>query len=277
MNPILLAVLSVVVIGIICAVMLAVASKVMAVKTDERMARLRAALPGANCGACGYAGCDGYAAALSDGSDERTNLCIPGGDTVSKELSDILGVGFSDVVEKVAVVHCCGDNAATSEKMNYVGIRTCQASKQLLGGKNACSFGCIGFGDCAAVCPNGAITVRDGLARVNTRVCTGCGLCAAACPNRIITIEPDVIHQVIMCSNRDKGAVARKLCKNACIACKKCERGCPTGAIVVTDNLPVIDYGKCILCGKCAQECPVGCISTADYKGVNTLAQEKAQ
>ena len=277
MNPILLAILSVVVIGVICAVMLVIASKVMAVKTDERMVALRAALPGANCGACGYAGCDGYAAALADSSDERTNLCIPGGDAVSRDLSDILGVDFSDVVEKVAVVHCCGDNASTSEKMSYDGIKTCQASKQFFGGKNACSYGCIGFGDCAVACPQNAITIIDGLARVDTTVCTGCGICAGVCPNKIISVEPDVIHQVIMCSNHDKGAVARKLCKNACIACKKCERGCPTGAITVVDNLPIIDYDKCILCGKCAQECPVHCISTADYKGINTLAQEKVQ
>ena len=189
MNPILLAIVSVVVIGIICAIMLAIASKVMAVKTDEKMVALRDALPGANCGACGYPGCDGYAAALADGSDERTNLCIPGADSVSRALSDILGVGFADVVEKVAVLHCCGDNASTTEKMEYDGIKTCLASKQFFGGKNACSFGCIGYGDCAEACPNDAITIKDGLARIDTRLCTGCGICAGVCPNNIISIE----------------------------------------------------------------------------------------
>jgi Fe-S-cluster-containing hydrogenase component 2 len=147
-------------------------------------------------------------------------------------------------------------------------------AKQFFGGNNACSYGCIGYGDCAVACPENAITVKNGLARVNTRLCIGCGICAGVCPNKIISVEPDVIRQVIMCSNHDKGAVTRKLCTRGCIACRKCERGCPTGAITVVDNLPVIDYDKCIVCGKCAEECPVKCISTANYKGAVTIAQE---
>ena len=178
MSMIIIAILAVTVIGIICAVMLSVASKVMAVKTDERTAELREALPGANCGACGYPGCDGYAAALAEG-DVKTNLCIPGADAVGMKLSAILGVEFEDVEEKVAVVHCRGDCDATRDRVDYEGAETCAAAK-LLGGKGSCSYGCIGFGDCARACPNDAVCVEKGVARIDTRKCTGCGLCAAS-------------------------------------------------------------------------------------------------
>jgi Na+-translocating ferredoxin:NAD+ oxidoreductase RNF subunit RnfB len=275
MNVIIFAVVSVTVIGIICAIMLAVASKVMAVKTDERTVHIRECLPGANCGACGYAGCDGYASALTDGSGIKTNLCVPGGDTVSKQISDILGVGFEDVIEKIAVIHCAGDCNATTDKMNYSGIKSCAASKLFFGGKGACSYGCIGFGDCAAVCPNNAICIESGIALINTRLCNGCGLCVGVCPSRIITIEPDTVREAVLCSNQDKGAAIRNKCSRGCIACKKCERECPTGAIIVVNNLAKIDYEKCIQCGKCVDNCPVGCIFETDYKGIHSVPQEK--
>jgi Na+-translocating ferredoxin:NAD+ oxidoreductase RNF subunit RnfB len=269
-----MAILSVTVIGIICAVMLAAASKVMAVKVDERVAALREALPGANCGACGYAGCDGYAAALAGDTGIKSNLCVPGGDAVSHQLSGILGVDFEDVVEKVAVIHCAGDCDATRDRVVYQGINTCAAAK-LFGGKGACSFGCMGFGDCATICPNGAICLEKGIARVNTRLCTGCGMCASVCPNKIISVESDTIKTAVLCSNKDKGAVVRKKCTTGCIACKKCEKECPVQAIVIENNLSKIDYDKCISCGKCAEVCPVHCISLCDYTGINTIKEEK--
>jgi electron transport complex protein RnfB len=268
MDIIITAVISVTVIGLICAVMLAAASKVMAVKVDARVSNIRECLPGANCGACGYAGCDGYAAALvADGV--KTNLCVPGGDSVSKQISGILGTEYENVQEKVAVIHCCGDNCATKEKMDYTGIETCAASKLLFGGKGACSFGCIGFGDCVKACPNGAICIENGIAHVDTRLCTGCGMCASVCPSRIISIEPDNIQTVVMCSNTEKGAVTRKKCANGCIACKKCERECPVQAIVVENNVAKINYELCNGCGHCAEVCPVKCIKQGDYRGVN--------
>ena len=63
MEAILTAVIPVVIIGVICAAVLVIAAKVMAVKEDERFPAVRECLPGANCGACGFAGCDGYAKA----------------------------------------------------------------------------------------------------------------------------------------------------------------------------------------------------------------------
>ncbi len=260
MNGIVFATLAVTAIGLLCAVMLAAASKIMHVPVDERTEQLRECLPGANCGACGFAGCDGYAAALTSEEDIATNLCIPGGDGVSKQISEILGVDFADVTEMVAVVKCSGSSRATHNKMDYSGIETCAAAKLFYGGQGACAYSCLGFGDCAAICPDDAISVIDGVARVNAMKCTGCGMCAKQCPKEIIAIVPADTTAVVKCSNTDKGAATRAVCKSGCIACGKCAKECPSQAISVEDNLAVIDNEKCTGCGICVEVCPTKCI-----------------
>ena len=274
MNPILLAAIVVSAIGALCVVMFVVASKFFAVKEDEKYNNIRACLPGANCGACGYAGCDGYAKALSQDSSVKTNLCVPGADAVSKQLADILGVEFEDVVEQVAVIHCYGDCNHTSAKMEYVGIHSCEAAKLLYGGEGKCVYGCMGLGDCVRVCPQSAICIENGIAHIDTRKCIGCGLCAKVCPRNLITVMPDVERVLVTCNNTEKGAVVRSKCTNGCIGCKKCEKNCPTGAITVNNNLASIDYGKCIKCDECAKNCPVGCIIISDFNGMHRYTEK---
>ena len=268
MNPVLLAAISVGIIGLICAVMLAVASKVIAVKEDETFLRLRECLPGANCGACGYAGCDGYAHALREGG-VKPNLCVPGGDTAATKISQLLGVEFEDVVEQVAFVRCNGDCNNTSDKMEYHGIQSCKAAKLFFGGSGKCTYGCLGLGDCASVCPNDAICIKDGLARVNPRLCVGCGLCAKECPNGLIAVLPDTVKVIVRCRNTDKGGATRQECSVGCIGCKKCEKECPAGAITVNTNLAFVDYTKCTNCGHCQEVCPSGCIFIGDFSGAH--------
>ena len=274
MDGIIFAIVSVTVIGIICAVMLVVASKVMAVKEDERFPAVRECLPGANCGACGYAGCDGYAHALIDEEGVKTNRCVPGGDQVSKKLSEVLGVAFEDVIEQVAVIKCKGDCNATSDKMEYQGMESCAAAKLVFGGKGKCTFGCMGLGDCAKVCPEGAICLENGIAHVNTRLCVGCGMCTTVCPNKLISVMPDVEKVLVTCSNTDKGAVTRKACSHGCIGCRKCEKECPTGAVTVVDNLARINYELCTDCGHCTEVCPTGCIMQGDFSGALSAKKE---
>lgn len=254
-------------IGLICAAILVIASKFMSVKENETEKKIRECLPGANCGACGFTGCDGYAKALAEDPDTKTNLCIPGADAVSKQISELLGREFADTIEQVACIKCCGTCENTEKKAKYSGIETCAAVKMLYGGDGLCTFGCIGRGDCARVCPEGAICLDDGVARVDPRKCIGCGICSKNCPNGIISMMPDQHRRVIACSNTEKGAVARKKCKNACIGCGKCEKNCPEGAVTVKDNLATIDYEKCTDCGTCVEVCPVGCIRTAQASG----------
>ena len=274
MNDILIAVIPVVIIGIVCAAVLVIASKLMAVKEDERFPAVRECLPGANCGACGFAGCDGYAKAMCENPETPTNLCTPGADAVAKKLSEVLGVEFEDVVEQVAVVHCAGNCENTQDKVLYSGIESCAAAKLLYGGKGSCTFGCLGLGDCAKACPHDAIFIKDGVASVYTCNCIGCGLCVKTCPNHIISLVPDVKKVVVTCSSRDKGTVTRKVCKNGCIGCKKCEKVCPSGAIKVTDNVAAIDYDKCTDCGACAENCTTHCIMVTDLSGCHHFEAE---
>lgn len=278
MNEILIPVIIVAAIGLIAGLGLAIASAVFAVPVDETAEKVRACLPGANCGACGYTGCDGYAKALSEGTCNKPNLCIPGADAVAHELAAELGMEYEDVVERVAMVHCLGDCNKTTARSEYDGIKTCAAASMLHGGFGSCAYGCIGFGDCAAVCPNGAICIENGIAHVDTRKCTGCGLCTKACPHHLIDLMTDVDHVVVTCSNHDMGGKARKLCTNACIGCKKCEKNCPNGAIKVNGNLAEIAYDLCSNCDTCASVCPVGCLMISDNSGIHRfLSREEMQ
>ena len=233
---ILIPILAVTVIGLICAVGLAVASSVMAVKEDTRFTEIRACLPGANCGACGYTGCDGYAKALLE-PGTKTNLCVPGADAVAAQIAALLGVEAEDVVEKIAVVQCAGTCEATSVKADYRGIPSCAAAKLFYGGNGSCIFGCMGFGDCARACPQNAICMQDGIACVNHTAFIGCGICAQTCPQKIIEIVPDIIRTEVLCSSYHNGPYTRKVCSSGCIGCHKCEKTCPQGAITVDNFL----------------------------------------
>lgn len=248
-------------VGLISGVLLALASHFLHVSENECVKKLRECLPGVNCGACGYTGCDEYAKALDEG-DVKTNLCIPGADKVAADIAEVLGVEAQDVIEMVAYVHCNGNCEATDCKAAYSGVDTCRGASMLYGGPAACRFGCLGCGDCAAECPVDAICIEDGIAHVNSKICIGCGMCVKTCPKNIISLMPDISSVAVMCSSEDKGAVARKACKNACIGCKKCELNCPEKAIKVENNLAKIDYSKCTGCGQCVEVCPTNCIKT---------------
>ena len=254
----------VVAVSLLFGILLALFIKFFGIEEDPRVAQIRECLPGINCGACGFKGCQDYAEAMAAGN-AKPNLCIPGAEAVAKQLGEILGVEVEEPKDMVAFVHCNGTCEAAPEKAIYDGIDTCRARAMISGGPKACSFGCLGCGDCAAVCVGDAICVEDGIARVNTSRCVGCGLCVKTCPKHIISMVPQETAAAVFCSSRDKGADARKACKNACIACKKCEKTCPSGAITVKNNLAVIDYSLCTGCGACADVCPTGCLQKVSF------------
>ncbi len=256
---ILIAFLVILGVSLTAGIMLLIFSHFFAVEKNEQESLIRECLPGINCGACGYKGCDDYAAALAKGG-VKPSLCIPGAQNVANKISEILGVEPEKFEDVVAFVACNGHCGVTSPVAHYDGVQTCRAASMLYGGTNSCRFGCLGFGDCAAVCPSGAICLADGIAHVDTSRCVGCGLCKQACPKQIISMLPQMAATAVMCSNKQKGGEAMKACKNACIGCKKCEKSCPSGAITVKDNLAVINYDKCTYCGLCVNECPTGCL-----------------
>lgn len=258
---ILLPVLIVAVIGLLAGLLLSAASVIMAVPKDETAEKLTEALPGANCGACGYSGCAGYAAALSRG-EAQPGRCPVGGKAVAEECAAILGVTAGDVIPKAAVVRCLGICDNVTVKMDYEGFPSCAAAAQLYGGMNACRYGCLGLGDCVKVCDYHAIDICNGIAIINRSLCVGCGKCHTVCPKQLITLTEREEAAMVLCSNHDKGAVTRKACKAGCIGCMKCQKACPAGAVKVENFLASVDRSLCTNCGECVRQCPTGAIQT---------------
>jgi len=245
------------VIGLISAVVLTFAAKFMAVTVNEDVAQIFGILPGVNCGACGYAGCEEYARQLSEDRSVKTNLCSPGGSDVARKISTILGTDFEEVAAKYAIVKCSGTPDKTDYVMDFRGLQSCSANKLFYRGRGACFKACLGYGDCVKACKYDAIGIVDGVAVVDRERCVGCGMCVSRCPNDLIGIIPTASRVFVSCSSPDTGAAKRKICKAGCIACKKCEKVCEYDAIKVTGNLAVIDPDKCTNCGACIAACPV--------------------
>lgn len=246
-------VLVIAVIGLIAGLGLSFASKYMAVPIDETEAKIREALPGANCGACGFSGCDGYAAALAKGEAEP-NLCSAGGDTTANAIAEILKVEVSSD-KKVAVISCNGCAETTSRAFAYEGLQSCTAASLIQGGPLDCKYGCIGLLDCANACPFDAIIVNNGKPTVCKDICVGCGKCVKTCPKGVIKLVPKDYETAVLCNNKQKGAAVVKACQNSCLACTMCEKVCDKGAIKVINNLAEIDYSLCDGCGKCKDVC----------------------
>ena len=259
---IVLAVVIVTVLGLVGAAILVVAGHFLHVAEDERIGLVADALPGANCGACGFAGCADYAKGIVE-QDAPVNKCIPGGNVTSQAVAAIMGVVAGEVVARKAVVACQGNYTNTTNKYEYEGIKTCSACNLLFNGRGACKYGCLGYGDCALECKFGAIQMINGVAVVDPEKCTGCGECTKVCPNALIYVVTDLEKPMVLCKNKDRGALTRKDCSAGCIGCMKCQKICPTGAITVTNNNAVIDESKCINCQECVNVCPVNAISNS--------------
>ena len=242
--------------GLVLGLGLAVASKFLAVETDPRIDTIRTLLPGANCGGCGYPGCDGFAAALADGKANVAQCsALPHDNLV--QIASLLGMEAKEGEKLVARVLCQGDSENCRTKYKYSGISDCRAAAAIAGGPSSCAFGCVGLLSCAKVCPFDAIYLNDkGIAAIDEDKCTGCGKCAEACPKNGIVIMPKNNSVYVSCRTTNKGKTVATVCKAGCIACGLCAKKCPENAITMVDNLPVIDYDKCIGCGACAVVCP---------------------
>lgn len=262
MTNIITPVIMISVIGLICAGLLVIASKVFHVAVDERVTQVRECLPGANCGGCGFAGCDDYAANLVADESVPCTLCSPGGAAAAEAIAELLGKSVGSIEPEVAQVLCNGVCDKTRKNHEWQGFQSCKGAKGWFTSPNACMFGCIGLGDCVNVCEFDAIGIIDGVAVVNRENCTACGMCVKTCPQSIIKLVPVKSKVHVLCSSTDKGAVARKNCDNACIGCMKCVKVCNFDAIHVEDNLARIDYSKCTSCGLCVYECPTGAINS---------------
>ena len=242
--------------GLLIAILLLIASTRLTVTTDEREAAVRAVLPGANCGACGFPGCDGYAAAVAGGK-AALNRCSVGGANVARAIGDIMGRDAGAVEPKVAVLLCRGGRAEAPRRFQYEGASDCRQAALLLGGPKACVYGCVGLGHCASVCPFGTITMdANGLPAIAEKKCTGCGKCVKECPKLTLALLPRTKLVCLACASHHKGPAVRQVCKVGCVACGLCVKVCPQGALALVNNLPVMDFAKCTDCGICVARCP---------------------
>lgn len=249
--------------GGVFGVLLAVASVVFRVTVDERVDRIRAALPGANCGGCGYPGCDSYASGVVN-EGAAVNLCVVGGPSVSDIIAGIMGVTAEKTEPMRAFLRCKGTHAASPRLAIYDGIDDCSSAAIIPGGSPAaCPFGCIGFGTCVKACEFGALSMSpDGLPVVNVERCVGCGACVSACPKNLFALVPHHADVIVACNSNWKGPQVRRVCKAGCLGCGVCAKVCPAQAITIDRDLATIDQTKCERCGLCAQKCPAHCIET---------------
>ena len=243
-------------VGILIGLFLGISGEKLKVEVDEKEVAVRAQLPGNNCGGCGYAGCDGLAAAIAKG-EAPVSGCPVGGEEAASRIAEIMGVTVDASVRKAAFVKCSGNCDVAKDDYIYSGIKDCRMAALVPnGGAKSCDYGCLGFGACVDVCDLGAIHVVNGVAVVDKDICRGCGRCVKVCPKQLIELRPVTGTASVVCSSHDKGKVVMDACSAGCIGCTLCEKQCESGAITMDNNVPVIDYNKCTGCGKCAEKCP---------------------
>lgn len=256
MSGILLATVLVGGTGLLLGLFLGLADKKFKVEVDEKEMAVREALPGNNCGGCGYAGCDACAGAIAKG-EAPVGACPVGGTAVAQRIGEILGQSVGETKHMVAFVKCAGTCEKTRVNYDYCGADDCAMLAFVpSGGPKTCNYGCLGYGTCVKVCPFDAIHVIDGVAVVDKEKCKACGQCVVHCPKHLIELVPYEAEHLIQCSSKDKGKAVMAACDMGCIGCKKCERTCTFGAVTVAENVAHIDPEKCTNCGACAEACP---------------------
>lgn len=243
-------------VGIFVGLFLGVAGIKFKVEVDEREEAVLAALPGNNCGGCGYAGCSGLAAAIVKG-EAAVNACPVGGEAAGREIGAIMGVEAGRTERMAAYVACQGDCTKAKSDYEYIGAEDCRMMNFVPGGgPKSCTSGCLGFGTCEKACPFDAIHVKNGVAVVDSNACKACGKCVAVCPRNLISLIPAKARLAVACSSADKGPVTMKACTVGCIGCGICVKACPRQAVTVQQFHAVIDQTRCVGCGICAEKCP---------------------
>lgn len=243
-------------IGIVLGLVLGFAGEKLKVYEDPKIAEVREVLPGANCGGCGFTGCDAFAKAVAEGRASASG-CPVGGEEVAENVAKVMGIENVQGTRMTAFVRCVGDCEKAVEKYEYVGMDDCNAMSVLANtGKKACKAGCLGGGNCVRKCNYGALSIVEGIAVVDANKCVSCKMCVSACPKNIIEIKPYESLVKVACMSHDMGKAVRTNCSAGCIGCKVCVKQCEFDAIHVEDNLAAVDYEKCTHCLKCVDKCP---------------------
>lgn len=247
--------------GFVSASVLAVASKLLYVEEDPRIEVVTEALPGANCGGCGFAGCEAYAAAVINDPSVEPNKCCAGGPEVTQRVAELTGKAAGDSDPKVAFRRCMKIEGEVVKNFEYAGIHSCAGAKMVQNGPDACAYSCLGFGDCVKACPFDAMWIENDMVHISPSKCTSCGTCVRVCPNGILELIPRRARVMIFCSSKDKGKAVKDVCEVGCISCGACIKKCPAQCISMVDDRIVINHKACLAygqsCGEvCVEKCP---------------------
>ena len=269
-----------VVIGTSAAVILYLVAQKFKVYEDPRIDDVEKALPGANCGGCGFAGCRAFAEACVKADSLSDLNCPVGGNVTMGSVASLLGLEAIKKDPRVAFIRCNGTCDHRPKTSHFDGATTCAIAASVYSGESDCQFGCLGFGDCYDACDFGAIDLRAnlGVPLILDDKCVACGACVEACPKNLIELRkrfPKDRKVVVACRNEEKGGIARKACDVACIGCGKCEKECNFDAITIKNNLAFIDSDKCKLCRKCVPVCPTNAIIEVNFPPRKVAAEEK--
>ena len=246
--------------GVVFGAILGFASIIFRVEQDPKIPAIRECLPGANCGGCGFAGCDSLAAAIANG-EAPINACPVGGGDVAAKIGEVMGLEAGESVKMTAFVKCKGDCDKAKNKYEYYGASDCALENAVNGGHKACNYGCLGDGNCVRACAFDAISVVNGVAVVNRDKCVACGACIKACPKSLIELVPYDSLVRVACNSHDMPKVSKDNCAIGCMGCSICAKNCPSQAITMDKFLAKVDYEKCTMCGVCTTKCPTGAIS----------------
>lgn len=270
MNTVVITIISLSVIGSFSGFILYLIAQKFQVFEDPRIDEVEAVLPGANCGGCGYPGCRGFAENCVTAETLDVLFCPVGGNDGMDKVALSLGKAAVAKDPEVAVIRCSGSPDHRARTTHYDGVATCEIASGLFSGDTACSYGCLGLGDCAVVCTFDAIHINPVtlLPEVVDEKCTSCGACVKACPKNIIELRKKFKKDrkiFVSCMNQDKGATAKKACSVSCIGCKACVKVCEFEAITINNFLAYIDPVKCTLCRKCIPSCPTDSILEINF------------
>ncbi len=231
--------------GIVAATILFIVAKKFYVYEDPKIDLVEAALPAANCGGCGFAGCRNFAEATVKEKNLGTLNCPVGGNEIMAKVAEILGQKIELKDKTIAVLRCDGSKQNAPKKVDYQAATSCTLAHNMFAGESGCAYGCLGAGDCCVVCQFDALQMdqETGLPVVDSEKCTSCEACVKACPRNLFEIRPygvDGKRIYVACMNKEKGGPAKKNCKVACIGCSKCARVYESDTVTIADSLSYI-------------------------------------
>lgn len=226
---------------LVFATLLGVAKEKLRVDEDPRIAQVADVLPSANCGGCGFAGCADFAKAAVE-QRVACGGCPVGGSATAARIAEILGIEVVQTYPYRPIIHCAARREDKLGVVEYEGVQTC-AEAQVVGVTQACTYGCLGYGDCAKACTFDALHMVEGRPVVNYDHCTGCGACVKACPRNLIEQIPFKEEQmlVVACNNKEPARNVKQVCKVGCMGCKACQRVL-AALFEVKDNLAYLNY-----------------------------------